>query len=105
MSGIDIGQLGHVVSGAPLPAHPAEVGRIMESEVLEGREEAALQRLPEAKLDCSPSVEPGAHVDAVRPLRGGRETEKLLGPHMVQKVGVRFGLMARMMELIDDDHV
>lgn len=47
VAGVDVGQLRGIVATATSPADVLKVRRVVDTEVLEGREEAAFERLPE----------------------------------------------------------
>jgi hypothetical protein len=55
---VELGERGGVVAGAR-PADAAQVGLIGEAEVVEGREELAIERVPQAQLGRDVAVEVG----------------------------------------------
>lgn len=70
-AGITAGEeVAELLSGvaAAAPRKAAQVGAVGYAEVLEADEEALVERLPEAKLDRDPPVEPGRDVFAVEAL-------------------------------------
>ena len=75
----------------------------MDSEVLEGAEEAALEGFPQPQLGGDAPVEPLDDAFAVGALGGRGEPEQLLRSQVVEEPPVRRGL--GVMELVHDDDV
>src|SRR5207253_789807 len=65
VTGVDVGQLVYVVAATALPLEPIEGDVVMDAEVLERREQALVERLPQPQLDGSAAVEPGPYIRTV----------------------------------------
>ncbi len=92
---------GVVVATAPLQRR--QVGRVGDSEVVEGAEQVGGQGIPQPQLCSGAPAEELADVDAVRALGRSRQPDQLLGLKVVEQapVGRRLGVV----ELVDDDDV
>jgi hypothetical protein len=98
----DVAELIVDIATSP-PRDLSEVGPIGHSEILEGHQEPKVDRLPEAKLDGDPVIEPFRHVLAVEPLGCRGKAEQLLGLKVAQKAVV--SRRRSMMKLINYDDV
>ena len=102
-SGVQVRQLRRVVSGPTTPGHGGEVSRVVDTEVVEGREQSLFEGIPQSQFDSDPAVEPTEDVEPVRPLRSCRETQKVRGLQVIEERGV--GIGGGVVELIDDHDV
>ena len=103
VAGEDVCQVLDVVPGAAPPVCRAQIGAVVQAEVLERRQQPTLQRLPQPQLHRDAATEPAAHVLTVGPLRRGGQTEQDLRLEVLQQPSVRGRL--RVMELVDHHHV
>ena len=99
---VEVRQAVDVVSLAG-PADGGQVGPVGDAEVVERREEAPVEGVPEPDLGRGAAPEPAEDVSPVGPLRGGRQAEKDSGPEGVQEGLVAVGRAA--VDLVDDDVV
>ena len=75
----------------------------MDAEVVERREQALLERVPQPQLDRDAVAEPAQHVEAVGSFGGGGEAEQVLRAEVVEQRLVAGG--GGVVELVDDDDV
>lgn len=80
---VEVRQSVHVVSAAG-PADSSQVCPVCNSEVVERREEALVEGVPEPDLGRGPTAEPVEDVPLVGPLRCGRQAEEDPGSEVVQ---------------------
>ena len=102
---VQVGQLTDVVSDSALPPHGREVRAIADPEVLERCQQTALECFPQPELNRDPAIEPAEYVAAISALRGRGQPEQHLGLQMSKERRVRLGLGARVVKLVDHDHV
>ena len=105
MTGIDVRQLCGVVTTPSFPANMLEIRAVMQSEILEGCEQSPFERLPQPEFGRCAAVEPHADVETVGTLRSRSKAQQHLRRDVFQETCVGLGLLARVVELIDDDHV
>ena len=73
---------------AATPGHRAEVDGIRDAEVLEWRQVAAVDCLPQPELNCDPPSEPTSDITTIHSLWCRRETQELGGPDVIEEGGV-----------------
>ena len=102
VAGIEPPELGEIVAGAP-PFDVGQVGAIVHPEVLKGRQQALLERFPQAHLVGGPPVEPAPHIAPIVSLGRRREAKQDDGAEMGEQalIGRRLGVM----ELVDDHDI
>src|SRR5207253_2693785 len=85
------------------PADRRQVGVVVQTEILERTEQAALERIPEPELHGDVVVEVMKDVLGVRSFWRGGQSKKDLGSEMVQQPAIRW--RRSMVELVDDQDV
>ena len=103
VAGVDVGQFRDVVPLATPPRDTGQVGGVVDAEVVERREQALLECVPETQLDGDAVAEPAQHVESVGSFGGGGEAEQVLRAEVVEQGLVAGG--GGVVELVDDDDV
>ena len=102
VGGVEVGE-GFAGVAVAAPLDPGEIRAVVESEVVEGAEQALLQGAPEAQFGGDAAVKPMEDVLAAGALGGGGEAQQQHGRQVAQPTLVAGG--GGMVELIDDHHV
>jgi hypothetical protein len=99
IAGEDVAQFRGLITAAS-PSHPGEIDVIVDTEVVKGAEELAVQRLPESDLCRDSPVEPLEYASAVGSFGGRCEAEQFRWGETAKQFFVR--ARSRMMKFVDD---
>ena len=101
--GQHVGERHHVVARSTAPGDVAKVETVVDAEVGERSKVLLVDRVPEPKLRCDPTVEVTEDVEPVGAFRCRRQAEQLARLQMFEdpRITRRGGVV----ELVDDDHV
>ena len=103
VGGVDVGEGGDVVAGAPFPRHLPQVEAVVDAVVVERHEVLLIDGVPQAQLGGDASVEEVQYGEAVGAFRGGGEAEQLPRAELLEEGPVR--RRSGVVELVDDDDV